>query len=118
MLPAVDALDEDPDRRLDGKLLQHDRETVDAALTQELLERAREDVHAAHAEHVVASPFHAEPEPRTSAFALQRHDLGHVPGSEAEERRRLSLEVGEDELAADALLHRQLLLGLRIDELH
>ncbi len=79
--------------------------------------RRREDVDAAHDQHVVGAPDAAHPRPRAPARARARPHLDVVARAEAQERRRAVAEMREHELAGGAVLQLERGTRLRIDQL-
>ena len=78
---------------------------------------AGEDVDAADDEHVVGAADAADARAGAAARARARLDAHVVAGAEAQERRGAVPEVGEDELAAGAVVEGDRPLRLGVDEL-
>src|SRR3954471_3089433 len=76
-----------------------------------------EDVDAAHDQHVVGAADAADARAGTAARARARPDPHVVARTEAQQRRRTVLEVGQHELALGAVVHGDRVAGARIDQL-
>ncbi len=120
----------DPSRELDahGKrrlLLHPGRLGLDEDVTadvrrkraHDLPDRRGEDVHSPDDEHVVRSPDATHPWCGPAARAGARPHLHVIAGAKPQERRSAMLEMRQDELAGGAVLHRERVPGLGIDQL-
>ena len=83
----------------------------------DLADRRREDVDAAHDEHVVGAADAADPRAVAAARAGARPDADVVARAEAQQRRGAVAQVREHELALGAVLQRDRGAGLRVDQL-
>src|SRR6476646_4805981 len=105
-------LDADRQRRvlLDARCARAD-EDVPADVGREgaddLAHGGREDVDPADDQHVVGAADAPHARPGAPARAGGRADDDVVAGAEAQERRGAVAQVGEDELAGRAVVHRQ-----------
>ena len=108
------ALDVDVQRRDDRVAVGDDRV---AGAVEELADRLRVDVDGLDAQHVVAAAADADARAGAAAGAGRGPDGGEVAGAVAEQRGGLAMEVGPHELALDAVLERQRLGGLGVDDL-
>src|SRR5918992_2647220 len=85
--------------------------------THNLADGGGEHVHAAHDQHVVGAPHAPDPRAGAAAGTGARADLHVVARAEAEQRRCAVAQVGQDELAAGGVVHRERLARGRVDQL-
>ena len=83
----------------------------------DLADRRREDVDAAHDQHVVGAADAAHARAGAAAAAGARADDDVIARAEAQQRRGAVAEVGEHELAARAVLERDRGARLGVDQL-
>ena len=81
--------------------------TAGANALIDLAERRREDVDAAHDQHVVGAADAADARRRPPAGAAPGPQLDMVAAAEAEKRRGLAVEMGVDQLALGAVGERR-----------
>ena len=88
------------------------REFVD-----DLAQRGREQIDAAHDQHVVGAADAAHARRSAPAGAAAEAEPHVIAGAEAQQRRRAVDEMRQDELAFGAVAHRDRRAARRVDQL-